>query len=156
MFSLHIPGSGELAGHNWNSSADTLLERQVQATGNASNGPTLAQRCKLPLRSPFSKLRFSAVAGTSTHLLVALSMVLEPNYRFAVNLVEIRDRSQEVIFDFIHPRLDSGLTTRRPDERHSILNMWESGIDRLRRGVVQGQGRRTGGERARWAGRWWV
>ena len=93
-------------------------------------------------------------ARTLTHLLVALPMVLIANYGFAINLVEIHGCSQKVVFDFVDPRFDGGRTTRRSDERHSIFNMRESGIDRLRRGVVQG--RRTTGVRARWARGWWV
>lgn len=42
MFNLHIPRSGVFAGDNRNSSADTLLDCQVQATGNTFDGPALA------------------------------------------------------------------------------------------------------------------
>lgn len=82
-------------------------------------------------------------------------MVVKTNYGFAINLVEIHSRSQDVIFYFVDPRLDGGRPTRRYNERHSILNMRESGIDRLtRRGVVQG--RRTVVVRASWTRRWRV
>lgn len=93
-------------------------------------------------------------AKTCTHLLVTLPAVVITNYGFAIDLVQIYGRSQDVVLDFVNPRLNRDRSSRRCDERQSILDLRESGFDRLGCGV--GQGRRTAGVRASWARRWWV
>jgi len=74
VFNLHIPRDGVFAGNNRNSSADTLLDCQIQAARNVFDGPALAQWRKFPL-------------------LIALPVILKANYRLAINLVEIHRRS---------------------------------------------------------------
>lgn len=152
MFNPHIPRSGVFAGNNRNPRANTLLKCQIQTAGNTFDGPALAQRREFPLQPLFNQSRLPPVAWTRTHLLVASSMILITDYGFAVSLVEIHGRSQHVVLNFIDPWLDSGRTTRRCDERHSILNMREYRIDRLARSGV-GQSRRTGRVRPCWARR---